>query len=112
MLLTKGRDIKPKHCRRLHSQWLSHIENCAQGKLSAKEYCTQHGLSLKGFKHHDWLERCKQKQTLDNFALVKVISEPVTEVSHYEIVFPRGVSLRVPTSSSLPAILKSLECYL
>src|SRR4051812_16449649 len=99
MLSTKRHDNEAKHARLLHSQWLNHLENYAKGQLSAKEYCAQHGLSLKGLKHHDWLERRKQKQTSGNFALIKVLSEPVTEVSHYEIVFPRGVSLRVPTAS-------------
>ena len=112
MILMKRSNSKPKHASLLHSQWLSHIKNCTQGKLIAKEYCAEHGLSLKRFKHHDWLERRKQKQTLGHFALVKVVSEPVTEVWHYEIIFPRGVILRVPTLNSLPAILKSLECYL
>ena len=109
MLSTKRRYTKPKQAGLSHSQWLSHIDNCTQSKLSPKEYCAKHGLSVKLFKHHDWLER--RKQASGNFALVKVVSEPVTVVSHYEIVFPRGVSLRVPTSSTLPAILKSLECY-
>ena len=112
MVLTKRSYSKPKEASLAHSQWLSHIENYAQGKLSAKEYCVAQGLSLKGFKQHDWLERRKQKQASCNFALVKVVSEPVAVVSHYEIVFPRGVTLRVPTSSLLPVVLKSLECYL
>jgi hypothetical protein len=112
MLSTKCRDNKVKQARLLHSQWLNHLEHCAQSHLSAKEYCVQHGLSLKGLKRHDWLERRKQKQRSGDFALIKVVSEPISVVSHYEIVFPRGVALRVPTSSSLSAILKSLECYL
>jgi hypothetical protein len=111
MLSKKGIYSRQQHARISHRQWLQHIANCAKHHLNPKDYCMQHGLSLKGFKHHDWLERRKQKQTSGNFALVKVVSEPVTVVSHYEIVFPRGVSLRVPTSSTLPAILKSLECY-
>ena len=112
MVLTQGEVIKPKQASQSHSQWLSHIANCAQSKLSAKEYCAAHGLSLRGLKQHDWLERRKQKQTPGHFALVKVVSEPMEGVSHYEIVFPRGVTLRVPTSRSLPEVLKSLECYL
>ena len=112
MLSKKGIHSRQPHARILHSQWLDHIACCAKQQLNPKDYCAQHGLSLKGFKHHAWLERRKQKPTSGNFALVNVVSEPVTVVSHYEIVYPRGVSLRVPTSASLPAILKSLECYL
>lgn len=111
MLSKKSIRTRQQHARILHSQWLQHIANCAKHQLDPKDYCIQHGLSLKGFKHHDWLERRKQKQTSSNFALVKVVSEPVAVVSYYEIVFPRGVSLRVPTSNSLSTILKSLECY-
>ena len=112
MLSKKGIRSRQPHARILHRQWLDHIARCAKQQLNPKDYCAQHGLSLKGFKQHDWLERRKQRQDSGNFTLVKVISEPVTVVSHYEIVYPRGVFLRVPTSGSLPAILKSLECYL
>lgn len=112
MLSRKRRYTKPKQAGLSHSHWLEHIKSCTQSRLSPKEYCAKLGLSLKLFKHHDWLERRKQKQTSGNFALVKVVSEPVTVMSYYEIVFPRGVFLRVPASGSLPAILKSLDCYL
>ena len=96
MVLTQGGVIKPKQASQSHSQWLSHIANCAQSKLSAKEYCVAHGLSLRGFKRHDELERRKQKQALGHFGLTKRVSEPVEVVSHDEIIFPRGVSLRAP----------------
>ena len=112
MQLKKSRHSRQPHARILHRQWLDHIARCAKQQVTPKDYCAQHGLSLKGFKQHDWLERRKQRQGSGNFALVKVISEPVAVVSHYEIVYPRGVSLRVPTLGSLPAILKSLEIYL
>lgn len=112
MQSNKNSHTRQKHTRILHSQWLDHIARCAKQQLNPKDYCAQHGLSLKGFKQHAWLERRKQKPTSGSFALVNVVSQPVTVVSHYEIVYPRGVSLRVPTSASLPAILKSLECYL
>lgn len=110
MILTKRSYAKPKQAGLLHSQWLDHIKSCTQSTLSPKEYCAKHGLSVKLFKHHDWLER--RKQASNKFAMVKVVNEPVAMVSHYEVVYPRGVSLRVPLSSSLPAILKSLDCYL
>lgn len=111
-MLKKGIHSRQPHARILHSQWLDHIARCAKQQLTPKDYCVQHDLSLKSFKQHAWLERRKQKPTSCNFSLVNVVSEPVTVVSHYEIVYPRGVSLRVPSSGSLPAILKSLECYL
>ena len=110
MLSTKRRYTKPKHARLPHREWLAHIEHCRKNNVSPAMYCAKLGLSLKVFKHHDWLER--RKQASSNFALVKVVNEPTAVVSPYEIVFPRGVSLRVPTSSSLCAILKSLEAYL
>lgn len=112
MLSKKDNHFRQSHARILHSQWLSHIANCAKQKSNPKEYCAQHGLLLKSFKQHDWLERRKQKQTSGDFALVKVVSEPIAIVSHYELVFPRGVLLKVPTSSSLPALLTLLEVYL
>lgn len=113
MMLSKKKSHSGQKDKRLrHNQWLSHIACCAKQKLNPKDYCVQQGLSLKGFKQHEWLERRKQKQTPSNFALVKVVNEPVAVVSHYEIVYPRGVHLRVPTSSPLPTLLKSLEVYL
>jgi len=112
MVSKKSIHSRQQGARISHSQWLSHIGACAKQQLNPQEYCEQHGLSLKGFKHHEWLGRRKQTQSSGNFALVNVVNEPVREVSHYELVFPRGVLLRVPATSSLCALLKSLECYL
>jgi len=107
-------DVEPRKQRRrmLHSQWLSHIENCAKQQLNREDYCAQYGLSLKNFKQHAWLERRKNRQTTRNFAEIKIIDEAVLQELPYEIVYPRGVSLRIPASASLSTLLRSLEIYL
>ena len=64
MLSKKGIHSRPPRARLLHSQWLEHIARCAKQKLSPKDYCAQHGLSLKSFKQHDWLERCRKKRQI------------------------------------------------
>jgi hypothetical protein len=112
MLSTKVNQPKAAGKRLRHAQWLSHIEICTRKQLSAKEYCAEQGLSLKGFKHHDWLERRKRKAATADFAFVKVVSEPIAALSHYELIFPRGVHLRLSTTAPLPTLFKSLECYL
>ncbi len=103
---------KQRQPRLSHSHWMSHIERCRASHASPAEYCERQGLSLKGFKQHDWLHRREHKTVTGNFAAVTISSEPVMAVSHYELVFRRGVLLRLPMNSSLPELLKSLECYL
>ena|SRR3989338_3215699 len=114
--MSPEKDIPParRRPRLLHSQWLIHIDHCERAKLSHEAYCEQNDLSLKAFKKHYW--RSQRKKMLktsatESFVPVALSQSVSKESEHYEIQFPRGVLLKIPRSTSLTAIIKSLKGY-
>lgn len=104
-----------KHSRLLHSQWLIHMDHCERTKLSHESYCAQNELSLKAFKKHYWRnERNKSLRAPVSESFVPIaLSQSMSQASeHYEVQFSKGILLKIPRSTLLATILKSLKGYI
>ena len=97
--------------RLLYREWLAHIAACSERKMSATVYCVEQGLSVKIFKKYEW--RRRREATLlkrEPFIPVTLMDDAPMKVDDpYEIVFARGIIVRVPASRSLSEIVSALE---
>ncbi len=112
-----------KRPRLFYEKWLKHFAAWQASGESEAKYCARYNLSLKAFKKHYWRSR-KEKaltensggsvvsrpQPAGNFAPVKLVG--VSTTATIEFIFRSGVVMKVPSSASLVAVLKSLEIYL
>lgn len=105
--------------RLLFVQWLEHFQVWQSSDQTVEEYCQLNHLSVKAFKKQYNRSRREAAQTNGTTlsALTAKQFAPVTLVgasstSAIEFIFRSGVVMKIPASSSLPAVLKSLEAYL
>ena len=88
--------------------WAMVIKECSESGLSNKEYCEQHGISLKSYYY--WLRklRTQMSETMPQLVQLENISE-TPECLHIEF---RGAELKLPAGvdiDAVAALLRSLQ---
>jgi hypothetical protein len=82
------------------------IEQCNQGNQTKKLFCEQRGIALSSLYY--WQKKYRQEQTLPAGFVPMLVKRSSSAISEsIEINYPSGVSVRVPTGSSV-TLLKTL----
>lgn len=88
--------------------WAMVIKDCTESGLSNKEYCEQHGISLKSYYY--WLKKLRTQMAETVPQLVQLEDVPKSpEYLHIEF---RGAELKIPAATDIDAVaalLRSLQ---
>lgn len=88
--------------------WAMVIKECTESGMSNKDYCQQHGISLKSYYY--WLKKLRTQMAESAPQLVQLGDVPESpEYLHIEF---RGAELRLPAAADIEAVaalLRSLQ---
>ena len=88
--------------------WAMVIKECSESGLSNKEYCEQHGISLKSYYY--WLRKLRTQMSETMPQLVQL--ENISETQERMLIEFRGAELKLPAGvdiDAVAALLRSLQ---
>lgn len=88
--------------------WAMVIKECSESGLSNKEYCEQHGISLKSYYY--WLRKLRTQMSETMPQLVQL--ENISETQERMLIEFRGAELKLPAGvdiDAIAALLRSLQ---
>jgi hypothetical protein len=106
-----------------YAQWLDHFSCWQKSDQTQEAYCGAHQLSLPSFKKHRSRSQQETKserereikkaaKTATHFVPLQLTPSVSPAASDIEFIFRSGVVMKIPATSSLRSVLKSLEDYL
>jgi len=83
---------------------VSHVEAWKAGNLTQKKYCQQNGISLSTFYY--LIKKIRHKESHQPGGFIPLRVNGGIRITHgdYEIHYPNGVSIRVPTTTDLQLV--------
>jgi len=82
-------------------EMVSHVEAWKAGNLTQKKYCQQNGISLPTFYY--WIKKIRHKESHQPGGFIPLRLNGSKRITHedYEIHYPNGVSIRIPSTADL-----------
>jgi hypothetical protein len=96
---------KPRDTRK-EQQWRRWIGQWQHSGLSVRAFCARHHLAEPSF--YAWRRALRQRDAAGTFVAVQVVPDHVPPPSPFEVVLPRGRTLRVPPGFDAAALRQLL----